>query len=380
MTAKPIYLDHHATTPVDPDVLAAMLPYFSEHFGNAMSGNHAYGWTAAVAVQKARKQVANLIGADAGEIVFTSGATESVHLAILGLLEERGGKSHVITAATEHKCVLGACEGARKLGHDVTVLGVNSMGQIDLGDLERAIRPDTALVSLMHANNEIGTLHPVARVGEIAKARGIAFHVDAAQTTGRLPIDVRAMHIDLLSLSGHKFYAPKGVGALFMRQTPPRLRLAPRIDGGEQERGLRAGTHNVPGIVGLGAAAEKALSAMPVESERLRLLRDRMIERLTEEIPGTVLNGHPTERLCNNVHLTVRGVTGDQLFALHGIAFSSGSACSSGSAEASHVLTAIGAVPDRSSSAIRFGLGRMTTAAEVDAACERLIEIARKAR
>lgn len=380
MTVKPIYLDHHATTPVDPDVLTAMLPYFSEHFGNAMSGNHAYGWTAAMAVQKARKKVARLIGVDASEIVFTSGATESVHLAILGFLEERGTKSHVITAATEHKCVLEVCARARKLGHDVTILGVNSMGQIDVDELERAIREDTALISLMHGNNEIGTLHPIARVGEIAKARGVTFHVDAAQTAGKLPIDARAMNIDMLSLSGHKFYAPKGVGALYVRQSAPRVHLAAYLVGGGQERGLRGGTQNVPGIVALGAAAEKAMNVMADECERLRGLRDSMIERLKSAIPDARLNGHPTERLCNNISFTIPGLTGDSLLALHGIAFSSGSACSSGSAEVSHVLSAIGAVSDRTSSTIRFGLGRTTTAEEADAACERLVTAVRKAR
>lgn len=380
MKSAPIYLDFHATTPVDPDVLVAMLPYFSEHFGNAMSGNHAYGWTAAMAVAKARKQVGRLIHAEPNEIVFTSGATESVHLAILGFLEERGGKSHVITAATEHKCVLEVCQRARKFGHDVTVLGVNSLGQLDVTELERAIRPDTALISVMHGNNEIGTLHPIAEIGKIARSRGIAFHVDAAQTAGKLPIDVRAMNIDLLSISAHKMYGPKGVGALFVRQTEPRVHLAPYLVGGGQERGLRGGTHNVPGIVGLGAAAEKAMQVMAEESERLRELRDKMIARLCHELEGVRLNGHVSDRLCNNVSLSIDGVTGEQLLALHDVAFSSGSACSSGSAEGSHVLRAIGAAESRTVSTVRFGLGRTTTAAEIDTVCARLISVVTHAR
>lgn len=380
MNSKPIYLDYHATTPVDPDVMNAMLPYFSENFGNAMSGNHAYGWTAGVAVQKARKKVAQLINAESSEIVFTSGATESVHLAILGLLEEHGKPGHIITATTEHKCVLEVCARARRFGHEVTILGVDSYGHIRLEELERAIRPETVLISLMHGNNEIGTVHPIAEIGAIAKARGVHFHVDAAQTAGKMPLDVRAMNVDLLSISGHKFYAPKGIGALFVRQSQPRVHLSPFMVGGGQERGLRGGTQNVPGIVGLGAAAEKAMRFMSEECERLTRLRDKLIETLTATLDDVRLNGHPSERLCNNVSLTIGGVTGDQLLSLQDIAFSTGSACSSSSAEVSHVLKAIGAVVDRPMSTIRFGLGRTTTEAEIDTVCERVISAVHKAR
>ncbi|MCM2281935.1 MAG: cysteine desulfurase [Bdellovibrionaceae bacterium] len=380
MTNAPIYLDFHATTPVDPDVLTAMLPYFSEHFGNAMSGSHAYGWTAAMAVSQARKKVARLIHAEANEIVFTSGATESIHLAILGYLNERDQKGHIITAATEHKCVLEVCNRAKAYGHDVTILDVDRFGQINSADLERAIRPDTALISLMHGNNEIGTVHPIAEIGELASKHGVAFHVDAAQTIGKLPIDVQAMNVDLLSISAHKFYGPKGVGALYVRQSPSRVHLLPYLVGGGQERGLRGGTHNVPGIVGLGAAAEKAAHVMSEEASRLRTLRDKMIARLSHELDDIRLNGHPTERLCNNVSLSIGGVTGDALLALHDVAFSSGSACSSGSAEVSHVMRAIGAVEDRPMSTIRFGLGRTTTEAEIDQVCQRLIKVVTQAR
>lgn len=371
---RSIYLDNHATTPVDPRVLQAMLPYFSEKFGNAMSGSHHFGWEAAMAVEQARASVAHALNADVGEIVFTAGATESAHLAILGGLEEFGRPAHIITAATEHKCILEISKRAERLGHSITVLPVDEFGSINLVELQTALRPDTFMVSLMHGNNEIGTLHPLAKIGAICNAAKVLFHVDAAQTVGKHPLDVRAMNIDLLSLSGHKLYAPKGVGALFVRQTPPRVHLAPYLVGGGQEKGLRGGTHNVPGIVGLGAACEVAMRLMPEESARLTRLRDHMISRLTTELKNVSLNGHPQERLCNNVNVTIDDVASDRiLLALYDVAFSSGSACSFGSGDVSHVLKAIGKTSQRPATTLRFGLGRWTTPAEIDAVCDRLI-------
>ena len=395
---KGIYLDHHATTPVHPRALEAMLPYFSEQFGNPMSGSHAWGWEASTAVEKARARVAALLGAEPREIVFTSGATESLHLAILGLLKERGEPSHIITAATEHKATLEVCRRAQREGHAISVLGVDGYGHIDLEDIRRAIRPDTALITLLHGNNEIGTLHPIAQIGALAREHGIPFHVDAAQTAGRHPIDVRAMNIDLLSLSAHKLYGPKGTGALFIRQSPlPRIHLLPYLVGGGQELGLRGGTHNVPGIVGLGAACEIAGQSMADEQARLIKLRDRMISRLTMALDEVVLNGDPSERLCNNVNITINGISPDRiLVALPDVAFSSGSACSSASAEGSHVLYAISGTgttrgnsaapgtrgsPPRSSmtATLRFGLGLSTTQDEIDSVTDRLIACARRA-
>lgn len=350
--AKPIYLDHHATTPVDADVLQAMLPYFSEHFGNPGSGSHQFGWKAQNAVEHARKQIADVLGCDPNEIIFTSGATESVHLAILGLLAEQGKQSHIITAQTEHKVVLEVCKRAESLGHEVTYLDVDEFGQIDLADLERTIRPNTALISLMHANNEIGTLHPIKEIGAIAKRHKVLFHVDAAQTFGRHEINVREQNIDLLSISSHKFYGPKGVGALFVRQTQPRVHLQPYILGGGQERGLRGGTVNVPGVVGIGAAAEKAKTLLASEGKRQTELRDQMIKILLDH-PGVKLNGHPSKRLCNNVNVTIDDVSPDQiLLALHDVAFSTASACSFGTGEVSHVLKATGRLKD--STATKF--------------------------
>ncbi len=378
---KPIYLDNHATTAVDPDALTAMLPYFSEKFGNAMSGNHSFGWSANSAIEKARTQVAALIGAEGREIVFTAGATESAHLGILGALEEHGKPAHIITAATEHKCILETARRAEKFGHSVTVLPVNSFGQIDLGQLRSAIRSDTKMISLMHGNNEIGTIHPIAEVGAIAHKHELLFHVDAAQTVGRSPVHVREMNIDLMSMSAHKIYGPKGVGALFVRQTNPRVHLAPYIVGGGQEKGLRGGTHNVPGIVGFGAACEIAARKMQDEIQRLTRLRNHAIERLTTTLPDVILNGHPTERLCNNINITIYGVSSERIVtALHDVAFSSGSACSFGSADVSHVLKALGRTGDRTAATLRFGLGRFTEDSEVDEVCERLIACIKRAR
>ena len=281
-----IYLDHHATTPVDPIVFEAMKPYFVEVFGNAMSSQHSFGWAAKAAVEKAREQVAQLIGAEAREIVFTSGATESIHLAILGLLQTHPHPSHIITSNVEHKCTLEVANYAQSLGHELTILEADKFGQVHSGDILKALKPNTVLVSLIHGNNEIGSLNPVAEIGQALRERKVLFHIDAAQTVGKVPIDVVKSNIDLLSMSSHKLYGPKGVGALFVRQTQPRVRLTPVLRGGGQEKGLRGGTHNVPGIVGLGAACLLCSQLMPSESARLSELRDHMIQALREKIPN----------------------------------------------------------------------------------------------
>ena len=380
-TKYPLYFDNHATTPLDPRVLEAMLPFFTEHFGNAESSQHPYGWKAKAAVEKARGQVSALIGADSGEIIFTSGATESIHMAILGFLEEQGPARHIITANTEHKATLEVCARAKKLGHEVTVLEANSLGHITSGQVEEAIQPNTVLITLMHANNEIGTIHPIAEIGQIAHSRGIIFHVDAAQTAGKHPIDVRAMNIDLLSISAHKLYGPKGTGALFVRRTTPRVALAPFMVGGGQERGLRGGTHNVPGIIGLGMACAIAKESMATESPKMTNWRDYLVAKITSQLPDVYLNGDPDNRLCNNVNVTVMGVAADDmLLGLNDIAYSSGSACASGTA--SHVLKAVapGRAADPNAVTMRFGLGRFNTQEEIDTLATRLVSVVRNAR
>lgn len=362
-----VYFDNHATTPCDPRVLQTMLPYFSADFGNAESVQHPFGWKAKLAVDQARSDLAALIGAEPNEIVFTSGATESIHLALLGYAQSQADR-RVITAATEHKASLAAAKEVERRGGAVTVLPVDRYGQVSADQVEQALRPNTALVSLMHGNNEVGTLHPIAAIGALLKNRGIAFHVDAAQTVGKESIDVNAMGISLLSLSGHKMYAPKGVGALYVRRG---LALSPLFLGGAHERGLRAGTLNVPGIVGLGEAARIAREEMMAESEKLRRWRDRIIASVAN-LDGVRLNGHPTDRLPNNVNLSLDSVDGDKLMReLHGFAYSSASACSGGSP--SHVIDALmdapGAQPfidDTFTSTLRIGLGRFNTEAEVE--------------
>ncbi len=379
----PLYFDNHATTPIDPRVVEAMLPFLKEHFGNAESSQHPYGWKAKAAVEKARVQVADLIGAEGKEILFTSGATESIHSAILGFLEEQSPGRHIITANTEHKATLEVCARAKKFGHEVTVLSADPQGRITAQQVKEAIKPNTAIVSLMHGNNEIGTIHPIAEIGAITSEQGITFHVDAAQTAGKIPIDVRAMKIDLLSISAHKLYGPKGVGALFIRRTSPGVQLAPYIVGGGQERGLRGGTHNVPGIVGLGLACAIAKEGMAEESPRLQAWRDRLIHQIQSSLPDVLLNGDPKNRLCNNVNLTIKGVAPDDLLlGLSDIAYSSGSACTSGTV--SHVLQAIHKDPKLLSDplvvTVRFGLGRFNTADEVETLGRRLIEAVQNAR
>ena len=374
---KPLYLDYHATTPVDPRVLAEMLPYFTERFGNPHSKQHPWGWEARDAAEKARTQVAGLINASASEIVFTSGATESNNLAIRGTVSAcaRRGR-HVITVATEHKSVLDVCAALGREGCDVTVLGVGTTGLIDLDELRAALRPETVLVSVMAANNEIGTLQPMAEIGAIARAHGALLHTDAAQGAGKIPIDVQAMQIDLLSLTGHKFYGPKGCGALFVRRMKPRLALPPQLLGGGQENGLRSGTLNVPGIVGLGHAAELCRLEMSAEASRLAALRDRLLDGLRARVSTVRVNGTLDRRLPHNLHVSFPGVEGEQLLmALGDLAVSTGSACSSGSQAPSHVLQAIGAATEDAGASIRFGLGRSTSEADVDFAVDRVATV-----
>jgi cysteine desulfurase len=380
MTARPVYLDFHATTPVDPLVLEAMLPYFTEQFGNPASRQHAYGWEAQKAVETARQQVATLIGASAQEIVFTSGATESNNLAIKGVahaLRDRG--DHIVTVATEHKSVLDSCKRLEREGCRVTRLGVDREGFIDFGELGAAITERTILISVMAANNEIGVLQSLAEIGALAQQRGVLFHSDAAQAAGKVPLDVAQLGVDLLSLTGHKYYGPKGAGALYVRRRKPKLALSCQIDGGGHENGLRSGTLNVPGIVGLGRAAELCREKMPVEGPRLAALRDRLFAGLQREVSGVRMNGPSGDRrLPHNLHVSFDDVEGEALvMALGDIAVSTGSACSSGSQAPSHVLQAIGATGERAGASIRFGLGRTTTDAEIDFAIERVSAVVR---
>jgi cysteine desulfurase len=380
MTARPVYLDFHATTPVDPRVLEAMLPYFTEHFGNPASRQHAYGWDAQKAVEAARQQVAALIGATAQEIVFTSGATESNNLAIKGVahaLRDRG--DHIVTVATEHKSVLDSCKRLEREGCRVTRLGVDKQGFIDLDELKAAITDRTVLVSVMAANNEIGVLQPLGEIGAITQERGVLLHTDAAQAAGKIPLDVTQLGVDLLSLTGHKYYGPKGAGALYVRRRKPKLALSCQIDGGGHENGLRSGTLNVPGIVGLGRAAEICRECMPAERTRLSAMRDRLLAGLQREVSGVRMNGPGAERrLPHNLHVSFDDVEGEALvMALGDIAVSTGSACSSGSQAPSHVLQAIGATGDRAGASIRFGLGRTTTDGDIDFAIERVSTVVR---
>ncbi|MCC7343040.1 MAG: IscS subfamily cysteine desulfurase [Bryobacterales bacterium] len=378
----PIYLDNHATTPMDPRVLEAMLPYLGARFGNAASRNHSFGWEAEEAVEKAREQVASLIGANKKEIVFTSGATESNNLAIKGVAEmyaERG--NHIITAATEHKAVLDTCKRLEKHGCKVTYLPLKPDGLIDLDQLREAITDKTILVTIMYANNEIGVIQPVREIGAICKERGVLFHTDATQAVGKVPVNVIKDNVDLLSLSGHKMYGPKGVGALYVRRKSPRVQLTAQIDGGGHERGMRSGTLNVPGIVGLGKACELCQQEMEAEGKRLGGLRDKLMNRLTSELDEVFVNGSLEHRLPNNLNISFAYVEGESLLmGIHDIAVSSGSACTSATLEPSYVLKALGKGDDLAHSSIRFGLGRFTTEEEVDYAAESIIRIVNKLR
>jgi len=378
----PIYMDNHATTPLDPRVLDAMMPYFTGKFGNAASRNHSFGWEAEQATEVAREQIAKLIGATAKEIIFTSGATESNNLAIKGIGEmyrERG--NHIITQVTEHKAVLDTCKRMEKAGFRVTYLPVKADGLIDLEDLKRAIDDKTILVSIMFANNEIGVIQPVAEIGKICREKGVIFHTDGVQAVGKIPVDVNAMNIDVLSLSAHKIYGPKGVGALYVRRRNPRVQISEQINGGGHERGMRSGTLNVPGIVGLGAACEIAREEMASEDKRLRALRDKLKAKLESNLDYIHVNGSWEHRLPGNLNMSFVYVEGESLLmGINDVAVSSGSACTSATLEPSYVLKALGLGDDVAHSSIRFGLGRFNTEAEVDYVADKVIDIVQKLR
>jgi cysteine desulfurase len=378
----PIYFDNHATTPLDPRILDAMMPYLTGKFGNAASRNHSFGWEAEKAVDDARKNIADLIGATSKEIVFTSGATESNNLALKGVAEmyaERG--NHIITAVTEHKAVLDTCKHLEKRGCRVSYLPVMADGRIDLDMLRDAITDKTILVSIMYANNEIGVLQPVAEIGKICKEKGVLFHCDGVQAAGKVPVNVIQDNIDLLSISGHKIYGPKGVGALYVRRRNPRVQLTSQIDGGGHERGMRSGTLNVPAIVGLGEACAIARREMPEESKRMRYLRDRLRAQLEKELDEVFINGSMEHRLPNNLNMSFAYVEGESLLmGINDVAVSSGSACTSATLEPSYVLKALGVGDDLAHTSIRFGLGRFNTEEEVDYVVNRMVQIVRKLR
>ena len=378
----PIYMDNHATSQLDPRVLEAMLPFFTSKFGNAASRNHSFGWDAEQGVETAREQIAKLIGATAKEIIFTSGATESNNLAIKGIAEmyrERG--NHIITQVTEHKAVLDTCKRLEKYGYRVTYLPVKADGLIDLDDLKRAMDDKTILVSIMFANNEIGVVQPVAEIGKLCHERNVIFHTDGVQAVGKIPIDVNAMNIDVLSLTAHKLYGPKGVGALYVRRRNPRVQISAQLDGGGHERGMRSGTLNVPGIVGLGAACEIAREEMATESERLIRLREKLKTKLEGALDYVQVNGSMEHRLPGNLNMSFVYVEGESLLmGINEIAVSSGSACTSATLEPSYVLKALGLGDDVAHSSIRFGLGRFNTEAEVDYVADKLIDIVQKLR
>jgi len=382
MLKFPIYFDNHATSPVDPRVLEAMLPYFTERFGNAASRNHRYGWEAEEAVEVARKQVADLIGAGPKEIVFTSGATESDNLAIKGAAHMYRDKGdHVITAVTEHKAVIDTCKRLEKEGFRVTYLPVRKDGLVDLDELRDAITAKTILVTIMAANNEIGVLQPVAAIGAIAKEKGVLFHTDAVQAAGKVPFDVTAANVHMASLSAHKMYGPKGVGALYVRRRNPRVLLAPIIDGGGHERGMRSGTLNVPGIVGFGKAAELSRIEMAEERARVGALRDRLSAKLHAGLDQLYINGSMEHRLPGNLNISFAYVEGESLLmGINDVAVSSGSACTSASLEPSYVLKALGTGDELAHSSIRFGLGRFNTEEEVDYVAEKLVAVVSKLR
>jgi cysteine desulfurase len=378
----PIYLDNHATTQMDPRVLEAMLPYFTQYFGNAASRNHEFGWLAEQAVDKARKQIADLVGASAREIIFTSGATESDNLAIKGVAEMYAEKgNHIITAATEHKAVLDTCKKLEKNGYRVTYLPVKGDGLIDLDMLRESITDKTILVTIMYANNEIGVLQPVAEIGKICREKGVLFHTDGVQAIGKVPVDVNRDHIDLMSITAHKLYGPKGVGALYVRRKSPRVQVTAQMDGGGHERGMRSGTLNVPGIVGLGEACAICQREMPEETKRLQYLRDKLRNKLESELDEVYLNGSWEHRLPHNLNLSFAYVEGESLLmGINDVAVSSGSACTSATLEPSYVLKALGLGDDIAHSSIRFGIGRFNTEEEIDYVADKLIHVVRKLR
>ena len=379
MERDPIYMDNQATTPVDPRVIEAMVPFLGEIYGNAASRNHAFGWAAEEAVDRGRSQIADLVGARPKEIIFTSGATESDNLAIKGVAEFYADKgNHIITAVTEHKAVLDTCQALERANiAEVTYLPVDQYGRVDVDDVKKAIRDNTILISLMYANNEIGTLHPIREIGKLAKERGILFHCDATQGVGKIPVNVDEDGIDLMSMSAHKMYGPKGCGALYVRSRGPRVRLRAQMHGGGHERGMRSGTLNVAGIVGFGKACELCGRELEAEAGRLMSLRQRLYSGLTENLEEVYLNGHPTERIPGNLNLSFSYVEGESfLMGLNReIALSSGSACTSATLEPSYVLKALGVGEELAHTSIRFGLGRFNTEEDVDYVVKRVSEV-----
>jgi cysteine desulfurase len=383
MLKKPVYMDNHATTRVDSRVLDAMLPYFTEKFGNAASRNHSFGWEAEEAVSHSRNQIAALIGAKPKEIIFTSGATESDNLAIKGVVEFYKDKgNHIISCVTEHKAVLDSCRALERAGRaTVTYLPVDKYGMVDPDAVRRAITDKTVLITIMWANNEIGTIHPIAEIGRIAKEKGIIFHCDAVQAIGKVPVDFEKAGVDLASITAHKIYGPKGIGAIYVRSKGPRVRLTPQMDGGGHERGMRSGTLNVPGIVGLGAACEIAGMEMPEEARRLIELRSQLQAGLFERLDEIYVNGHPTERLPGNLNVSFAYVEGESLLmGINDIAVSSGSACTSATLEPSYVIRALGIDDELAHSSIRFGLGRFNTLEEVDYVTDRVSKEVKRLR
>ncbi len=383
MLKKPVYMDNHATTRVDSRVLDAMLPYFTEKFGNAASRNHSFGWEAEEAVDRSRNQIAALIGAKSKEIIFTSGATESDNLAIKGVVEFYKDKgNHIISCVTEHKAVLDSCRALERAGKaTVTYLPVDKYGMVDPDAVRRAITDKTVLITIMWANNEIGTIHPIAEIGKIAKEKGIVFHTDAVQAIGKVPVDFEKAGVDLASITAHKIYGPKGIGAIYVRSKGPRVRLSPQMDGGGHERGMRSGTLNVPGIVGLGAACEIAGKEMPDEAQRLIQLRSQLQAGLFERLDEIYVNGHPTERLPGNLNVSFAYVEGESLLmGINDIAVSSGSACTSATLEPSYVIRALGIDDELAHSSIRFGLGRFNTLEEVDYVTDRVSKEVKRLR
>ena len=379
MERDPIYMDNQATTPVDPRVIEAMVPFLGEIYGNAASRNHAFGWAAEEAVDRGRSQIADLVGARPKEIIFTSGATESDNLAIKGVAEFYADKgNHIITAVTEHKAVLDTCQALERANiAEVTYLPVDQYGRVDVDDVKKAIQDNTVLISLMYANNEIGTLHPIREIGKLAKERGILFHCDATQGVGKVPVNVDEDGIDLMSMSAHKMYGPKGCGALYVRSRGPRVRLRAQVHGGGHERGMRSGTLNVAGIVGFGKACELCGQELEAEAGRLISLRQRLHDGLTENLEEVYLNGHPTERIPGNLNLSFSYVEGESfLMGLNReIALSSGSACTSATLEPSYVLKALGVGEELAHTSIRFGLGRFNTEEDVDYVIRRVSEV-----
>lgn len=378
---RPVYLDCHATTPVDPRVLEAMLPYFFEKFGNAASVNHAYGWRAAEAVEGARAQIATLLGTAPRSLIFTSGATEANNLALKGVLRRSPIGSHFVISATEHRAVIDPARRLEREGYALTVLPVDRFGRIDPQQVSEALRPNTVLVSVMLANNEVGTIQPISEIGEICRRRHVLLHCDAAQAIGRIAVDLGRLPVDLLSLSAHKLYGPQGIGALYVCRDGAPVRLTPLIEGGGHEQGLRSGTLPLPLIVGFGEASRLAQEELPAESRRIAKLRDRLWAGLQQRLYELSLNGHPTERLPGNLHLSVGGVDGEALMqSLKEIAVSSGSACTSADPEPSHVLRAMGVSEQPSKASLRFGLGRFTTSAEIDFAIDYTADVVNRLR